>query len=33
VPLIVSQTVSGLDANKRLRNFDIYNVVLNHAQG
>jgi hypothetical protein len=25
--------VSGLDANKRLRNFDIYNVVLNHAQG
>jgi len=33
VPLIVSQTVSGLDANKLLRNFDIYNVVLNHAQG
>ena len=33
VPLIVRQTVSGLDANKRLRNFDIYNVVLNHAQG
>ena len=33
VPLIVSQTVSGLDADKRLRNFDIYNVVLNHAQG
>ena len=33
VPLIVSQVVSGIDADKRLRNFDIYNVVLNHVHG
>lgn len=31
VPLIVSQPVSGLDDNHRLRNFDIFNVALNHS--
>lgn len=31
VPLIVSQPVSGLDEAHRLRNFDIFNVALNHA--
>jgi phosphonoacetate hydrolase len=33
VPLIVSQTVTGIDVNRRLRNFDIYDVVLNHVHG
>jgi phosphonoacetate hydrolase len=32
VPLIVSQPVTGIAAGRRLRNFDIYDVVLNHAQ-
>ena len=31
VPLIVSQPVSGLDKTHVLRNFDIFNVALNHA--
>ena len=31
VPLIVSQPVSGLDDSKQLRNFDIFNVALNHT--
>ncbi|MCP4495131.1 MAG: phosphonoacetate hydrolase [Gammaproteobacteria bacterium] len=31
VPLIVSQPVSGLDSAHRLRNFDIFNVALNHT--
>ncbi len=31
VPLIVSQPVSGLDQAHTLRNFDIFNVALNHA--
>lgn len=31
VPLIISQPVSGLDSNHQLRNFDIFNVALNHA--
>jgi len=31
VPLIVSQPVSGLDKAHVLRNFDIFNVALNHA--
>ena len=31
VPLIVSQPVSGLDAAHTLRNFDIFNVALNHV--
>ncbi len=31
VPLIVSQPVSGLDPTQQLRNFDIFNVALNHT--
>ncbi len=31
VPLIVNMPVSGLDPAHRLRNFDIFNVALNHA--
>ena len=31
VPLIVSQPVSNLDPAHRLRNFDIFNVALNHV--
>ncbi len=31
VPLIVSQPVNGLDAKHSLRNFDIFNVALNHT--
>ena len=31
VPLIVSQPVSGMDSAHVLRNFDIFNVALNHA--
>ena len=31
VPLIVSQRVSDLDTGHQLRNFDIFNVALNHA--
>jgi len=31
VPLIVSQRVSNLDTGHQLRNFDIFNVALNHA--
>ncbi len=31
VPLIVSQPVSGLDSAHQLRNFDIFNVALNHT--
>ena len=32
VPLIVSQPVSGLDQNHQLRNFDAFDIALNHAQ-
>lgn len=31
VPLICSQPVINLDPNRRLRNFDIYDVALNHV--
>ena len=31
VPLIISQPVSGLDSAHVLRNFDIFNVALNHS--
>lgn len=31
VPLIVNRKVSGLDANRVLRNFDIFDVALNHV--
>jgi phosphonoacetate hydrolase len=32
VPLIVNRRLSGLDASKRLRNFDAFDLALNHAQ-
>ncbi len=32
VPLIVNRRISGLDAAKRLRNFDAFDLALNHAQ-
>jgi phosphonoacetate hydrolase len=31
VPLIVSERVSNLDTGHQLRNFDIFNIALNHA--
>jgi phosphonoacetate hydrolase len=31
VPLIISQRVSNLDSGYQLRNFDIFNLALNHA--
>lgn len=31
VPLMVNRPVSGLDSSRRLRNFDIFDVALNHA--
>ncbi|MGS2722593.1 phosphonoacetate hydrolase [Porticoccus sp. GXU_MW_L64] len=33
VPLMVSQPVARVDPARRLRNFDIYDIALNHAQG
>jgi phosphonoacetate hydrolase len=32
VPLIVNRRIAGLDAVKRLRNFDAFDLALNHAQ-
>ncbi|MEJ5989410.1 phosphonoacetate hydrolase [Ramlibacter sp. PS3R-8] len=32
VPLIVNRTLPGLDPNRRLRNFDAFDLALNHAQ-
>jgi len=32
VPLIVNRHITGLDAAKRLRNFDAFDLALNHAQ-
>lgn len=32
VPLIVNRKLPGLDANRRLRNFDAFDLVLNYAQ-
>ena len=32
VPLVVSQPVHGLEPQRNLRNFDIYDVALNHTQ-
>ena len=32
VPLIVNRPTSGLDANRRWRNFDAFDLALNHAQ-
>jgi phosphonoacetate hydrolase len=31
VPLIFSQAVKNLDSNRPLRNFDVFNIALNHA--
>jgi len=32
VPLILNRQLPGLDANRRLRNFDAFDLALNHAQ-
>jgi phosphonoacetate hydrolase len=32
VPLLINRPASGLDDNRRLRNFDIFDIALNHAQ-
>jgi len=32
VPLILNRKLKGLDANRRLRNFDAFDLALNHAQ-
>ena len=32
VPLIVNRPLAGLDANRRWRNFDAFDLALNHAQ-
>ena len=31
VPLVVTRPVDGIDAGRRLRNFDIFDIALNHA--
>ncbi len=31
VPLVVTQPLSGVDATRRLRNFDIFDIALNHG--
>ncbi|NCZ76343.1 MAG: aldehyde dehydrogenase family protein, partial [Betaproteobacteria bacterium] len=31
-PLIVNRAISGLDPNRRWRNFDAFDLALNHAQ-
>ncbi len=32
VPLIINRRIEGLDAQRRWRNFDAFDLVLNHAQ-
>jgi phosphonoacetate hydrolase len=32
VPLIVNRRISGLDCSRRWRNFDAFDLALNHAQ-
>jgi phosphonoacetate hydrolase len=32
VPLIVNRRIDGLDGQRRWRNFDAFELVLNHAQ-
>ena len=32
VPLIINRRIEGLDANRRWRNFDVFDLALNHAQ-
>jgi phosphonoacetate hydrolase len=32
VPLILNRRINGLDCHRRWRNFDVFDLVLNHAQ-
>jgi phosphonoacetate hydrolase len=32
VPLVVNRRIDGLDGNRRWRNFDAFDLALNHAQ-
>ena len=32
VPLIINRRIEGLDQNRRWRNFDAFDLALNHAQ-
>jgi phosphonoacetate hydrolase len=32
VPIILNRRIAGLDANRRWRNFDVFDLALNHAQ-
>jgi phosphonoacetate hydrolase len=32
VPLIINRRIEGLDANRRWRNFDAFDLALNYAQ-
>jgi phosphonoacetate hydrolase len=32
VPLVVNRPLPGLDTNRRLRNFDAFDLALNYAQ-
>jgi phosphonoacetate hydrolase len=32
VPIILNRAIAGLDANRRWRNFDVFDLALNHAQ-
>ncbi len=32
VPLILNRRIEGLDTNRRWRNFDAFDLALNHAQ-
>jgi phosphonoacetate hydrolase len=32
VPLIVNRPIAGLDTQRRWRNFDAFDLALNHAQ-
>ena len=33
VPLVINRRIAGLDAQRRWRNFDAFDLALNHAQG
>jgi phosphonoacetate hydrolase len=32
VPIILNRAIAGLDPNRRWRNFDVFDLALNHAQ-
>jgi phosphonoacetate hydrolase len=32
VPIILNRPIPNLDANRRWRNFDVFDLALNHAQ-